>query len=216
MKVRRPFADLVQPAQELLNFFREAGVVCELGGSMRRHAATVGDIDIVIQADSLESVELPDWLDYVRSGLQAAHGEMELDGQILGVDIWCATEHQWGAFLWYITGSKELNVIMRQKAKAQGFKLSQFGLFCDGIQIDDGTERGVAEALGMDWIDPVDRQKFVAPVGNVYEVRSSCGNKTYAVEENGSEWSCSCPHHTFRKAVCKHILQVCSEVTLAA
>ncbi len=57
MKVRRPFADLVQPAQELLDFFRNAGVVCELGGSMRRNAATVGDIDIVVQADSLDSIQ---------------------------------------------------------------------------------------------------------------------------------------------------------------
>ena len=56
MKVRRPFADLVQPAQELLNFYRETGVVCELGGSMRRQAATVGDVDIVVQSDSLNSV----------------------------------------------------------------------------------------------------------------------------------------------------------------
>jgi hypothetical protein len=117
MKVRRPFADLVQPAQELLDFFRKAGVVCELGGSMRRQAATVGDIDIVVEADSLDSVVLPEWLDYVRSGEKAAHGEMDLDGQILGVDIWCATPNQWGAFLWYITGSKELNVIMRQRLK---------------------------------------------------------------------------------------------------
>ena len=216
MKVRRPFAEMLQPAQELIDFFREAGVVCELGGSMRRQASTVGDIDIVVQSESLDLVELPDWLDYVRCGEKAAHGEMDLDGQTLGVDIWCATPKQWGAFLWYITGSKELNVVMRQKAKAQGLKLSQFGLFLGDVQIDDGTERGVAQALGMDWIDPVDRQKFVASVGNVYEVRSSSGDKTYAVVENGSEWSCSCPHHTFRKAVCKHILQVCSEVTLAA
>jgi DNA polymerase (family 10) len=216
MKVRRPFADLVQPAQELLEFFRDAGVVCELGGSMRRHATTVGDIDIVVLADSLESVELPEWLDYVRSGEKAAHGEMDLDGQILGVDIWCATEIQWGAFLWYITGSKELNVVMRQKAKAQGMKLSQFGLFADGVQVDDGTERGVAEALGMDWIDPVDRQKFVAPTGVAYEVRSSSGDSTYSVVQNGFEWSCSCPHHTYRKAICKHIMQVSDQVTLAA
>jgi DNA polymerase (family X) len=216
MKVRRPFADLVQPAQELLDFFREAGVVCELGGSMRRQASTVGDIDIVVLAESLDDVELPDWLDYVRSGQKAAHGEMDLDGQTLGVDIWCATEKQWGAFLWFITGSKELNVVMRQKAKAQGLKLSQFGLFLGDVQIDDGTERGVAQALGMDWIDPVDRQKFVAPVGDVYEVRSSRGDATYAVVRNGSEWSCSCPHHTFRKVVCKHIIQVSDQMTLAA
>jgi len=37
MKVRRPFADLVQPAQELLQFFRDAGVVCELGGDLRKY-----------------------------------------------------------------------------------------------------------------------------------------------------------------------------------
>jgi hypothetical protein len=141
---------------------------------------------------------------------------MELYGQTLGVDIWCATENQWGAFLWYITGSKELNVIMRQKAKAQGLKLSQFGLFLDGVQIDDGTERGVARALGMDWIDPVDRQKFVVPVGITYEVRSSSGDATYSVVQNGFEWSCSCPHHTYRKAICKHILQISDQATLAA
>jgi DNA polymerase (family 10) len=216
MKVRRPFADLVQPAQELLNFYREAGIICELGGSMRRHAKTVGDIDIVIQSDSFESAGLPEWLDYVRSGEQAAHGEMQLDGRILGVDIWCAAPKQWGAFLWYITGSKELNVMMRQKAKAQGMKLSQFGLFADGVQIDNGTEHGVADALGMDWIDPIDRQKFVAPVGVTYEVRSSSNDKTYSVVQSGFEWSCTCPHHTYRKVICKHIMQISDQVTLAA
>jgi DNA polymerase (family 10) len=216
MKLRRPFADLVQPAQELLNFYRDASVVCELGGSMRRQAATVGDVDIVVQSDSLNSVGLPDWLEYSRSGDKVAQGEMQLHGKTLGVDIWCATPKQWGAFLWYITGSKELNVMMRQKAKAQGMKLSQFGLFRDDVQVDDGTERGVAEALGMDWIDPVDRQKFAAPVGVVHEVRSSSNGKTYAVVQSGFEWSCTCPHHTYRKVICKHIMEVSSQITLAA
>ena len=219
MKVRRPFTDLVQPAQELLGFFRKAGVVCELGGSMRRQAATVGDIDIVVEADSLDSVVLPEWLDYVRSGEKAAHGEMDLDGQTLGVDIWCATPNQWGAFLWYITGSKELNVIMRQKAKAQGFKLSQFGLFCDGIQIDDGTERGVAEALGIDWVEPTDRQKFVRQqniADAIYEVVSSSGDQTYCVTVAGQSWACSCPHNTYRKVECKHIKQIRCSSSLAA
>jgi hypothetical protein len=105
---------------------------------------------------------------------------------------------------------------MRQKAKAQGMKLSQFGLFRDGVQIDDGTERGVAQALGMDWIDPVDRQKFAVPTGDVYEVRSSRGDTTYVVVRNGSEWSCTCPHHAYRKVVCKHILQISDQMTLAA
>jgi len=208
MKVRRPFADLVQPAQELLGFFRESGIVCELGGSMRRHAATVGDLDIVVEAESLFDIELPYWLDFCRLGEKASHGQMDLGGESLGVDIWCATKDQWGAFLWYITGSKELNVMMRQKAKAQGMKLSQFGLFVDDVQIDDGTEVGVCSALGMDWIAPVDRQQFVKPVGRTFEVGSSSGDKTYWVVQGSSGWSCSCPHHTYRKVVCKHIRKV--------
>lgn len=213
MKIRRPFSDLVQPAEELLDFYRSMGVVCELGGSMRRHAATVGDIDIVVQGDSLESIGLPDWLSYPRFGEKAAHGEMELNGCVLGVDIWCATPKQWGAFLWYITGSKELNVIMRQNAKRQGMKLSQFGLFVDDAQIDDGTERGVAERLNMDWIEPTDRQKFAESVGHIYEVRSSSNDQTYSVVQDGLDWFCSCPHHTYRKAICKHIKQISETIS---
>jgi DNA polymerase (family X) len=216
MKVRRPFADLVQPAQELLEFFREAGVVCELGGSMRRHAETVGDIDIVVQAESLSHIALPD-IYFERLGKQASHGILDLNGQPFGVDIWCATPKQWGSFLWYITGSKELNVLMRQKAKAQGLKLSQFGLFDGQVQIDDGTERGVAEALGFDWIAPTDRQKFVkAQPDQVFEVASSSGDGFYSVSLSGSQWSCSCPHNQFRKVECKHIKQICCSSSLAA
>jgi hypothetical protein len=178
----------------------------------------VGDLDVVVQVGSLSEIVLPD-ICFDRLGEQASHGTVDLDGQSLGVDIWCATPSQWGAFLWYITGSKELNVIMRQKAKAQGLKLSQFGLFRGDDQIDDGTERGVASALGMDWIEPVDRQKFVKQVvvsDQVFEVASDSSDAVYLVSQSGSVWSCSCPHHTFRKVECKHIKKVRHSCSLAA
>lgn len=216
MKLRRAWAEVQPLAADLVAHFEAQGLVCEVGGSFRRQAKMVGDLDIVVQADSLSEIVLPD-IYFERLGEQASHGTVDLGGQSLGVDIWCATPSQWGAFLWYITGSKELNVIMRQKAKAQDLKLSQFGLFKGRVQIDDGSERGVSDALGMDWIDPVARQKFVkvAP-DQVFEVASSSGDGFYTVSVTGSQWLCSCPHNTFRKVECKHIKEVRTVKTLAA
>lgn len=216
MKLRRAWAEVHLLAADLVAHFQAQGLVCEVGGSFRRQAKMVGDLDIVVQAQSLSEIVLPD-ICFERLGEQASHGRVDLGGQSLGVDIWCATHRQWGAFLWYITGSKELNVIMRQKAKAQGLKLSQFGLFDGKVQIDDGTEQGVARALGMDWIAPTDRQKFVkvAP-DQVFEVASSSGDGFYSVSLMGAHWSCSCPHNTFRKVECKHIKEIRAASVLAA
>lgn len=217
MKVRRAFSEVAPVASDLVAHFEEQGLLVEVGGSFRRQATTVGDLDIVVQAQSLSDVVLPEQVFFERLGEQASHGIIGLDGDPLGVDIWCATPRQWGAFLWYITGSKELNVLMRQKAKAQGLKLSQFGLFDGQVQIDDGTERGVADALGFDWIAPTDRQKFVkAQPDQVFEVASSSGEGFYSVSLSGSHWSCSCPHNQFRKVECKHIKQIRCSSSLAA
>lgn len=211
-KQRRLLAEVQQLADDLLAFFSAQGLVCELGGSIRRQAPTVGDVDIVIQCESLDDVTLPDWLTYVRCGEKVAHGVMILeDGSELGVDLWSARLEQWGAFLWYITGCKELNIIMRRLALSRGLKLSQFGVFRDGVQIDDGTEQGVAAVLGMDWIAPIDRQRYVTGqpvIGNETEVLSSSGSSSYKVTEVDGVWSCTCPHHTFRRVNCKHIQKV--------
>ncbi len=216
MKVRRAWGEVQPVAADLVACFQAQGLVCEVGGSFRRQAQMVGDLDIVVQADSLSDIVLPD-IYFERLGEQASHGTVDLGGQSLGVDIWCAKPNQWGAFLWYITGSKELNVIMRQKAKAQGLKLSQFGLFNGEVQIDDGSEHSVSDALGMDWIEPTDRQKFVKVLPDqVFEVASSSGDNFYLVSLTGSQWSCSCPHNTFRKVECKHIKEVRTVKTLAA
>ncbi len=216
MKIKRAFSDVQPVAADLVAHFEAHGLTVEVGGSFRRQAKMVGDLDIVIQAQSLSEIVLPD-IYFERLGEQASHGIVDVGGQSLGVDIWCATPSQWGAFLWFITGSKELNVIMRQKAKAQGLKLSQFGLFDGRVQIDDGTERGIADALGFGWIAPTDRQKFVkATPDQVFEVVSSSGDGFYSVSLTGSQWSCSCPHNTFRKVECKHIKQIRASSVLAA
>jgi len=219
MKLRRAFSEVAPVASGLVSHFEAQGLLVEVGGSFRRRADQVGDLDIVVQANSLSDIVLPEEVFFERLGEQASHGIIGLNGDALGVDIWCATPRQWGSFLWYITGSKELNVLMRQKAKAQGLKLSQFGLFRGAEQIDDGTERGVTDALGFDWVEPVDRQKFVRQqviADAIYQVASSSGDRFYDVSQTDLGWSCSCPHNTFRKVECKHIKQILVTSSVAA
>jgi len=207
MKLRKAWAEVESVAADLVACFKAQDLVCEVGGSFRRRAQIVGDLDIVVQAGSLSDVVLPD-IYFERLGDQASHGTLDLGGQSFGVDIWCATPRQWGAFMWFITGSKELNIKMRSMAKAQGLKLSQFGLFDGRVQIDDGSERSVCDLLGLGWIEPADRQKFVKVdrvPDQVFEVASSSGDGFYIVEVSDSVWSCSCPHNRFRKVECKHI-----------
>ena len=150
---------------------------------------------------------LPDWILFHRLGEQVAQGGVLLaDGSELTIDVWSATEKQWGAFLWYITGSKELNVKMRRMASDAGLKLSQFGLFRGDVQIDDGTEEGVAQASGMDWIDPTARSLGVRQDAvRSFVVPSSSGHGSYVVKETERGWVCDCPHYKYRHAECKHI-----------
>lgn len=211
MKVRRPI-DVVRPfAAQLVDHFWSLGLVCEVGGSLRRECATVGDLDIVVRCANLQQIVLPDWILFHRLGAQVAQGGVVLgDGSELTVDVWAATEKQWGAFLWYITGSKELNVKMRRMASDQGLKLSQFGLFDGDVQVDDGTEEGVASVLGMAWVDPIERSDGVRRgVSRSFVVPSSSGDGCYTVQETDGGWVCDCGHHRYQKAVCKHIKSVC-------
>lgn len=40
-----------------------------------------------------------------------------------------------------------------------------------------------------------------------YSVKGSKGD-IYTVTDTGTEWTCTCPHHTHRKVECKHIKEV--------
>ena len=42
--------------------------------------------------------------------------------------------------------------------------------------------------------------------GGGYRVKSESGSGVYEVADNGGVWTCTCPHHTHRGAVCKHIV----------
>ena len=90
----------------------------------------------------------------------AAHGAKKLSFDLqngLRVDIRFLHAAQWGSALLYFTGSKEHNILMRKKAIARGWKLSEYGLFEGENIIASETEEEIFEALEMEYVEPRNR-----------------------------------------------------------
>jgi DNA polymerase/3'-5' exonuclease PolX len=117
-------------------------------------------------ADLLHAgVRLPTLVDWQRQGDKIANGTIPVPGEPVGihVDVWACTPMQRGAFLAFATGPMQLNLRQRSSAKLRGLALSQSGVFdrTTWEQVDDGTEEGLYRAIGWEWIEPADRQKWV-------------------------------------------------------
>jgi DNA polymerase/3'-5' exonuclease PolX len=146
------------------------------GGSYRRRAPVIGDIDFIVvnEQGRLDgdlfhaAVELPEGIVWQRSGKGAAFGDLtlEVDGNpvTMHIDLWACTPMQRGAFLWFCTGPVQLNMAMRRKALSYEMRLSQIGLlsYDKSTQLDDGTEEGVARLLDWPMMTPEERQRWAS------------------------------------------------------
>ncbi len=139
----------------------------EYAGSLRRGRDTIGDIDIVAVADDpaalseafrrMHGVEKVLAAGSTKSSVRLAQG--------IQVDLRIVEDSSFGAALMYFSGSKEHNVLLRERAQKMGLRLNEYGLFPDDGVAQAPQERGVApaasaseeeiyEALGLPWIPP--------------------------------------------------------------
>ncbi len=150
-------------AQELMAYLREAEGVkaVELGGSLRRMRATVGDIDVLAAATDSKAVmdAFVNRKDVARvlgkgetkSSVEFTHG--------LQAQLWVHPPEHWGTALVYATGSKDHNVRLREYALKKGYSLSEHSLERkDGSEVYCETEEGVYTTLGLPWIPPEMRE----------------------------------------------------------
>lgn len=125
-------------------------------GSLRRGKETVGDLDIL----STDPGAIERFLAHPSVHDVMAHGETKASARFgpegLQVDVRVIPQESFGAALQYFTGSKEHNVVLRQRALKMGLTLNEYGLFTlEGQRRVAGeTEEGVYEALGLAWIPP--------------------------------------------------------------
>ena len=143
------------------------GVIrAELCGSLRRRRETSKDIDIVASAKDAGPVmaafvAMPEVMQVVGHGETKSSivAQMDVDGDrvVLNADLRVVSDEQFPFAVAYLTGSKEHNIRMRQRALEQGLTLNEYGL----VPVKDAkapatikTEEAIYETLGLDWVPP--------------------------------------------------------------
>lgn len=125
--------DAQRAAEPLLESLRQHPEVirCSTAGSLRRFKEVIGDVDLL--ASSKKPVEVinyfvaqPGILKVIAQGDTKA--SVILDGGIQA-DLRVVSDKEFPFALAYFTGSKEHNIVMRQRAIQRGLRLNEYGLF---------------------------------------------------------------------------------------
>ncbi len=152
------YGDVIGQAETLLEQLRECPQVHDISiaGGLRRCKEIVKDIDLVASSDHAHEVmqyytALPQVDEVVASGetktsIKLASG--------INTDLRVVAREEFPYALHHFTGSKEHNTAMRQRAKAQGVKMNEYGLFEGNRRLHAGDETEVFKALGLAYIPP--------------------------------------------------------------
>ena len=146
----------------------------EVAGSFRRRTETIGDVDLLVQAELPAPAVMEHFTAFGSVERVVSAGDTR--GSVvlrsgLEVDLRVIPDRSFGAALHYFTGSKEHNIAVRQIAQRQGLRVNEWGVFRvpEGVDPDDvgkedservagETESSVFEVLGMGWVPPVLRE----------------------------------------------------------
>jgi DNA polymerase (family 10) len=157
---RIPLGQALQVVEEMLVELNRVKGVRNLtpAGSVRRFRETIGDVDIMGTADDPESViqafvQLPQVVEVLARGATKASVITEMG---LQVDLRMVEHDSYGSLLQYFTGSKEHNVVLRDKALKKGLSLSEYGItVTETGQLEKYiTEEELYERIGLDYIPP--------------------------------------------------------------
>ena len=126
-------SDALRAAEPVLeNLRRHPAVIrCSAAGSLRRFKEVIGDIDLLASSKKPATVieffvAQPGVIKITARGDTKA--SVILDGGIQ-CDLRVVSDKEFPFALAYFTGSKEHNIVMRQRAIARGLRLNEYGLF---------------------------------------------------------------------------------------
>jgi DNA polymerase (family 10) len=168
---RRQFAsrhrliDALLVADPILDRLRDHPDVlrCSTAGSLRRSKEIIGDIDFVVSSKNPAAV-LDDFTTLPEVTQVLARGETKASvvlGGGLQADLRVVADSEFASALAYFTGSKEHNIVMRQRAIARGLRLNEYGLFKSteetrdpNLRVTCRTEEEIFDQLGLAYIPP--------------------------------------------------------------
>ena len=134
----------------------------DIAGSLRRMKETIGDIDILVISKSPERVmdaftSINTVADVLAKG--GTKSSVVLKSGIQ-VDLRILRKENYGAALHYFTGAKDHNVIIRDRGKRMGLRVSEYGVY--NVQTTERlageTEEDVFAAVNLPFIPPEIRE----------------------------------------------------------
>ena len=130
---RHHLSDALVVAEPILENLRaHADVIrCSTAGSVRRSKEVIGDIDFLVSTKN--PAEIIEFFTSQPGVLSvSAKGETKASVILTGgiqADLRVVSDAEFPYALAYFTGSKEHNIVMRQRAIARGLRLNEYGLF---------------------------------------------------------------------------------------
>ena len=151
---------------------------CSQAGSLRRFKEVIGDIDLLASSKNPGAV-----IDYFVSqpGLIKVLARGDTKASVIlegGIQCDCrvVSDAEYPSALAYFTGSKEHNIVMRQRAIQRGLRLNEYGLFKskeetreEGLRVPCLTEEAIYAELGLAFVPPElreDQGEFIAAEKN--------------------------------------------------
>jgi DNA polymerase (family 10) len=158
-------SDALLAAEPLLENLRGHPEVirCSAAGSLRRFKEVIGDIDLL--ASSKSPADVIEFF-VAQPGILkvTAQGETKASVILAGgiqCDLRVVSDREFPFALAYFTGSKEHNIVMRQRAIQRGLRLNEYGLFKSKEETRDPkllvpclSEEEIFEKLDLPFIEP--------------------------------------------------------------
>ena len=158
-------SDALLAAEPLLDNLRAHPEVirCSAAGSLRRFKEVIGDIDLL--ASSQKPTEVIEYF-VSQPGILKVTAKGETKASVIlecGIqcDLRAVSDREFPFALAYFTGSKEHNIVMRQRAIQRGLRLNEYGLFKSKEETRDtkllvrcDTEEEIFAKLELPFVEP--------------------------------------------------------------
>ena len=161
--------------EDVFSKLKSKGSRFEIVGSYRRGAANSGDIDIIITNSNDDKTIFDKFIKALQDRkivieiLTKGKTKSMVIGKLPGqtprrLDFMYASPSEYSFAILYFTGSKALNVVMRQRALELGYSMNEHGLYkmegkTKGAKIDTlfPTEQSIFTFLGLVYKEPTER-----------------------------------------------------------